>query len=66
MSQEKYEVTKKEYLTFQINKKEIDMNKIDDQIAALKEKKAVIKEEITAIKEANRDVFPARGRKKAN
>ncbi len=66
MAQEKYEVTKKEFLTFQINKKELDMNKIDDQIAALKEKKAAIKEEIMAIKEANRDVFPARGRKKAN
>lgn len=66
MSQEKYEVTKKEFLEFQINKKELDMAKIDEKIEALKAEKIALTDEIRAIKENNRDIFPARGRKKAN
>ena len=61
---EKYEVSKKEFLEFQINKKELDMNKIDTQIESLKKKKIALKEEIAQIKADNRDLFPARGRKK--
>lgn len=62
--QEKFEVSKKEFLEFQIMKKEFDITKIDEQIAKLKSDKEKIKDEINAIKENNRDVFPARGRKK--
>lgn len=40
------------------------MSEIDASIEKLKEKKLGMKNEIQEIKEANRDVFPARGRKK--
>ncbi len=66
MSQDKYEVTKKEFLEFQINKKESDMAKVDEKIETLKAEKSALADEIKAIKENNRDIFPARGRKKAN
>lgn len=62
--QEKIEVSKKDFFQFQISKKEVDMAKIEDQIAKLKEKKEKMKAEISAIRESNRDLFPARGRKK--
>ncbi len=62
---EKYEVSKKEFLEFQINKKELDISKIDAQIESLKQKKAAMKDDIAQIKADNRDTFPARGRKKA-
>ena len=40
------------------------MSEIDKNIAKLKQNKIDISEEIKKIKEENRDVFPARGRKK--
>lgn len=61
---EKFEVSKKEFLGFKISKLEAQMNEIDANIAKLKQKKADLKNEIQGIKEANRDVFPARGRRK--
>lgn len=61
---EKYEVSKKEFLNFKIAKLEMKMSEIDKNIAKLKQNKIDISEEIKKIKEENRDVFPARGRKK--
>lgn len=61
---ETIEVPKKEYLGFQISKLELKINDIDANIEKLKQKKLAIKNEIQKIKENNRDVFPARGRKK--
>ena len=61
---EKFEVSKKEFLGFKISKLEASMDEIDASIAKLKQKKADLKNEIQGIKEANRDVFPARGRRK--
>jgi len=58
---ETYEVSKKEYLQFQISKMEVEMENIDKEIEKLKQKKLTIKDEIQGIKEANRDIFPARG-----
>jgi hypothetical protein len=64
MSKETFEVSKKEYLGFQISKKEAEIAKADSDIEKLKRKKEKLKEEIRTIKEENRDVFPARGRKR--
>lgn len=61
---ETFEVSKKEYLEFQISKLEMKIKEIDSSIEKLKEKKLDLKNEIQEIKEANRDVFLARGRKK--
>ena len=61
---ETFEVSKKEFLEFKITKLEAKMSEIDKNIAKLKQKKLDIAEEIKKIKEDNRDVFPARGRKK--
>ncbi len=62
---ETFEVSKKEFLQFQIGKLEAKMSEIDSSIEKMKLKKQALKDEIQGIKEANRDVFPARGRKKA-
>lgn len=61
---EKYEVSKKEFLQFQIGKLEAKMAELDASVEKIKQKKQALKDEIQGIKEANRDVFPARGRKK--
>lgn len=61
---EKFEVSKKEFLQFQISKLEAKMDEIDKSIAKMKQKKLDVAEEIKQVKENNRDVFPARGRKK--
>jgi hypothetical protein len=61
---DKYEVSKKEFLQFQIGKLEAKMAEFDASLEKIKQKKQALKDEIQGIKEANRDVFPARGRKK--
>lgn len=61
---ETFEVSKKEFLQFQISKLEEKMDEIDKNIQKMKQKKQDIADEIKQIKENNRDVFPARGRKK--
>ena len=61
---ETFEVPKKEYLEFQISKLESNISDVDASIEKLNKKKLALKEEIQKIKEDNRDVFPARGRKK--
>lgn len=61
---EKFEVSKKDFLEFKISSLEAKMSEIEVSIAKFKQKKLDLQNEIREIKETNRDVFPARGRKK--
>lgn len=63
MKNEQLTVPKKEYLKFQIDKNMNDIENIDAEIRNLQRKKNKLKEDIKAIKEANRDIFPQRGPK---
>lgn len=61
---ETFEVSKEEYLQFKVSQLEQKIADVDANIEKYKQKKQAFKDEIDQIKEANRDVFPLRGRRK--
>jgi chaperonin cofactor prefoldin len=64
MKEEKIEVSKKEFLQFQIQEKTEKIEKLDNDIKKLIHKRSSLETEVKEIRANNRDVFPARGRKK--